>query len=293
VLVDDAAIARLAAQHLLERGFRQFGFVTRLNQSWADRRLAIFREEIGHHGHSSRVLAAGNQDELPEKWDQFIDEAAHWIHALPKPLGLMLCYDRLGPAITQACRRAGVRVPEEVAIVSVDNEEVLCAMCDPPLTSVAAGDEQVGYQAAAILHQMMRGEPAPTEPTRVPPRSVVVRQSSEIAAIEDPVVSAALSLIRERSCAGLQVKDVVEHMPLSHSVLQKRFRAALGRSVHDEIVRVQLAKAQELLKDTDLPIRTIAERAGFKHQEYMGAVFRARLNTTPRQFRRRHQNPQR
>jgi LacI family transcriptional regulator len=89
------------------------------------------------------------------------------------------------------------------------------------------------------------------------------------------------------------VKDVVEHMPLSHSVLQKRFRAALGRSVHDEIVRVQLAKAQELLKDTDLPIRTIAERAGFKHQEYMGAVFRARLNTTPRQFRRRHQTPQR
>jgi LacI family transcriptional regulator len=289
VLVDDNAISVVAAEHLLQRGFRQFGFVARPDQSWSDRRMQAFQRAVAKHGHECVVLPAGDRDALPETWDQFIDDAAAWIKKQPKPFGLMLCYDRFGPPMLQACRRAGVTVPEEVAIIGVDNEEVICALCDPPLASVAANHDHVGYQAAALLHRLMNGEPCSTEPIYVQPRGVVVRQSSDIAAVEDPVVSTALSIIREQSCNGLQVKDVVERVPLSHSVLQKRFRAALGRSVHEEIVRVQLAKAQELLRETSLPIRTVAERAGFKHQEYMGAVFRARLNVTPRQFRRRHQ----
>jgi len=289
VLVDDTAIGQMAADHLLQRGFRQFAFVARPEEAWSDRRLDAFRNTVGTQGFECQVLPAGDRDQLPETWDAFIDQAARWLERLPKPMGLMLCCDRLGPPIMQACRRASINVPEEVAIIGVDNEEVVCAMCDPPLTSVCPNSERVGYQAAALLERMMAGEPWPTEPILVQPRTVIVRQSSDIAAVEDPVVSTALSLIRERSCNGLQVKDVVDRVPLSHSVLQKRFRAALGRSVHEEIVRVQLAKAQELLKETDMPIRTVAERAGFKHQEYMGAVFRARLNVTPRQFRRRHQ----
>ena len=289
VHVDDHAIARTAALHLLDRGFTQFGFVARANEPWSDKRLAGFSRAVGERGFTCSVLQAGDLDELPEEWDSFIGQTAAWIAAQPKPLGLMLCSDRIGPLVTQACRQAGVAVPEEVAMIGVDNDEPLCAICDPPLTSVDPNHEEVGYQAAALLDKMMAGEPWPTVPTLVAPRTVVVRQSSDISAIDDPIVSFALSMIREHACSGLQVRDVAEHAPVSRSVLQRRFRAVLGRSVHDEIVRMQLRKAQELLSETDLPLRTVAEKAGFNHQEYMGAVFKTRLGMTPGQYRRREQ----
>src|SRR5262245_57902836 len=274
VHVDDAAIARLAAEHLLERGFRQFGFVAHAGERGSDNRLDAFANSVGEHGYECNVLQAHDLHDLPEAWDDFIEEAAEWIRAQPKPLGLMLCNDGVGPLITQACRQAGIAVPEEVAIVGVDNDEPICAICDPPLTSVDANHEEVGYQAAALLDRMMQGEPWPKQPNFILPRAVVVRQSSAVSAIEDPIASIALRMIREHACNGLQARDVAARSTVSRSVLQRRFRAVLGRSVHEEIVRVQLRKAEELLRDTDLALRTVAEKAGFKHQEYMGAVFK-------------------
>src|SRR3954471_7824458 len=289
VHVDDTAVARLAAEHLLERGFRNFGFVAHANERWSDNRLDAFANAVGEHGYECNVLQADDLHEIPEAWDTFIENAAEWIQAQPKPLGLMLCNDGVGPMITQACRQAGIAVPEEVAIVGVDNDEPICAICDPPLTSVDANHEEVGYQAAALLDRMMQGETASKEPLLLKPRNVVVRQSSAVSAIEDPIVSLAMSMIREHACNGLQARDVADRSPVSRSVLQRRFRAILGRSVHEEIVRVQLRKAEELLRDTDLALRTVAEKAGFKHQEYMGAVFKSRLGMTPGQYRKRYQ----
>ena len=290
VHVDDVAIARMAAEHLLERGFRNFGFVAHANERWSDNRLDAFANAVGEHGYECTKLEADDLHQIPEAWDKFIENAAAWLQAQPKPLGLMLCNDGVGPMITQACRQAGIAVPEEVAIVGVDNDEPICAICDPPLTSVDANHEEVGYQAAALLDRMMQGQAAPREPLLLKPRSAVVRQSSAVSAIEDPIVSLAMSMIREHACNGLQVRDVADRSPVLRSVLQRRFRAILGRSVHEEIVRVQLRKAEELLRDTDLALRTVAEKAGFKHQEYMGAVFKSRLAMTPGQYRKRYQS---
>lgn len=290
VHVDDVAVAKLAAEHLLERGFRNFGFVAHANERWSDNRLDAFSKAVGAHGYKCTVLQADDLHEIPEAWDKFIENAAAWIRSQPKPLGLMLCNDGVGPLITQACRQAGIAVPEEVAIVGVDNDEPICAICDPPLTSVDPNHEEVGYQAAALLDRMMQGDAAPREPLLLKPRSVVVRQSSAVSAIEDPIISTAMSMIREHACNGLQARDVADRSPVSRSVLQRRFRSILGRSVHEEIVRVQLRKAEELLRDTDLPLRTVAEKAGFKHQEYMGAVFKTRMNMTPGQYRKRYQS---
>jgi LacI family transcriptional regulator len=287
VHVDDVAIGQLAARHLLERGFKQFGFVSRPDEPWAQRRLTAFRDCVGSQGYPCSVLEAGDFEELPEEWDTFIKQTAEWIQKQPKPLGLMLCADRVGPLVTQACRQAGVLVPEEVAMIGVDNDEPLCEICDPPLSSVCPNHEGVGYHAAALLDRLMAGDAVPAEPLLLPPRTVVVRQSSDVSAIDDSVVSVALSMIRERACSGLQVSDVAANVPASLAVLRRRFRAILGRSVHQEIVRVQLRKAQELLRETDLPLRTVAERAGFRHQEYMGAVFKSRVGMTPGQYRRR------
>ena len=174
-------------------------------------------------------------------------------------------------------------------MIGVDNDEPLCLICDPPLSSVSANHEAVGYHAAALLDRMMAGEPWPKQPQFIPPGQVVIRHSSDVSAIEDPIVSAALSLIRQHACNGLQVHEVARHVPVSRSVLQRRFRAVLGRSVHDEITRLQLRKAEELLRETDLPVRTVAAKVGFKHPEYMGAVFKTHLGVTPGQYRRRYQ----
>ena len=292
VHVDDTAIARLAAQHLLDRGFRNFAFVARENEAWSDNRLAAFKKAVAEHGFDCDVLQTSDFEELPEAWDSFIEQTAKWIAARPKPLGLMLCCDRIGPLVTQACRQINVAVPEEVAMIGVDNDTPLCAICDPPLTSVDPNHEEVGYQAAALLDRIMAGESWPKDPILVAPRTVVIRQSSDISAIDDPIVSQALSMIRQYACSGLQVHQVAQHVPVSRSVLQRRFRAVLGRSVHDEIVRVQLRKAEDLLRDSDIPLRTVAEKAGFNHQEYMGAVFKSRLNMTPGQYRRRNRADQ-
>jgi LacI family transcriptional regulator len=166
-------------------------------------------------------------------------------------------------------------------------------ICDPPLTSVCPNHEEVGYRAAELLDRIMSGREtlavAAKSPLIIAPRGVVVRQSSNVLAIDDPIISAALTMIREHACNGLQVSDIADRVPVSRSVLQRRFQAALKCSVHDEILRVQLEKAQELLRHSDLSIRDVAEKSGFRYSEYMASVFKARLGQTPRQYRERSQ----
>ncbi len=285
---DNSEVSRLAAEHLIGRGFRQFGYVGAPSLSWSEERWKAFRKTLADRGFTCDALPLDFEN-LHESWDEFIEQTARWVRNHPKPLGLMLCWDTIGPPVTQACREAGVAVPEEVAIVGVDNDVTLCSICDPPLTSVCPNHEEVGYQAAALLDRMMSGEVASKQQILVPPRTIVVRQSSDVSAIEDSTISQALRMIREHACNGLQVREVAEHAPVSRSVLQRRFKAIVGRSVHDEITRVQLRKAEELLRETDLPIGAVAQKAGFNHQEYMGAVFKSRTGMTPREYRRRHQ----
>jgi LacI family transcriptional regulator len=292
VYPDDVAIGRLAAEHLLERGFRQFGFIGWRHANWSDSRRSGFVAALNENGAGCNIFELSTFENLAESWDAFIEEATQWVIQQPKPMGLMLCYDQIGPPVTQACREAGVAVPEEVAIVGVDNDEPICAICDPPLTSVCPNHEEVGYQAAALLDRIMTGQttsPRSIGPIVVPPRAVEVRQSSNVLAITDPIISAALSMIREHACNGLQVSDVAERVPVSRSVLQRRFQTALKCSVHDEILRVQLEKAQELLRESDLSIRSVAEKSGFRYSEYMAAVFKARIGTTPGKYRRKFQ----
>ena len=289
VHVDDALIARAAADHLLERGFRTFGFVGIRNAGWSDRRARAFAEAVRGRECSCSQLLAQSHRSGGEWWDAFIEEAIEWLRSVEKPLGLMLASDHLGPPVTQACRLAGVPVPEDVAIVGVNNDEPLCQICDPPLSSVDANHEEVGYRAAGLLHRLMSREQGVASKLLLGPRRVVARQSSDISAVADPVVALALSMIREQACSGLQVGDIATYVNVSRSVLQRRFRAVMGRSVHEEIIRVQIHKAQELLRHSQLSLRSIAEKAGFKHQEYMGAVFKTRLGVTPGEFRKSSQ----
>jgi len=281
--VDNAAIARLAAEHFLERGFRNFGFCGLDRINWSDERRDAFAKAVTQAGGECLLYTLRRG----ERWDDQMNDLAAWVRSLPPPCAVMACNDPRGQLVLEACRRVGVRVPDEVAVVGVDNDEPICAISDPPLSSVVPDHERVGYEAAAMLDRVRAHEIGHDVSVFVPPTGLVARQSSDVLALSDREVAQAIGFIREHACLGLGVDEVCHELALSRSTLQRRFRNLLGRTIHDEIIRVRLKRAQELLAETDMPIEKIALRCGFGHQEYLGAVLRARIGQTPASYRRR------
>ncbi len=283
---DDAAIGRLAAQHLLERGFRHFAFCGFTGERWSVERregcLAALREA----GCTCAIHESYWRGPLAQTWDREQDRIARWVARLPKPLGIVACNDLRGHHALDACGRAGLAVPEEVAVIGVDDDELLCEMCDPPLSTVVPGAERIGYEAAELLDRLMTGTSCPTTERLIEPLGVVTRQSTDVLAIPDADVAAAVRFIRERACEGIRVADVLRHIPLSRSLLERRFRRYLGRSPQAEIRLVQVKRAKQLLAETDLPLRTIADLSGFEHVEYLCVVFKRLTSQNPGAYRK-------
>ena len=285
VHVDNAAIAAMAAEHMLERGFRRFGFFGIEGENWSEQRYAAFRTTVASVESNVPIYRLPRDSKGRRSWERAANHIARWIAALPKPAGVLVCSDQRGSQFLEACRRAGVSVPDELAVVSVDNDEPLCEVCLPPLSSIEPGHLHVGYQAAALLDVLLRGEPPPSKTLLLQPLGAVTRLSSDVLAVPDPAIGVALRLIRDQAVGGVRIDDIARQVGLSRSVLQRRFRALLHRSIHQEILSVRIKHARELLAKTDLSLTAVAERAGFKHQEYLGAVFRARIGKTPAQVR--------
>ncbi len=287
VHVDDIAIATLAAEHLLGRGFKQFGFCGVSGANWSDNRREAFNHCVtvaGHACHNYQLPSAHGRT----SWEDEQDSLVRWIQSLPKPVGIMACNDPRGQRVLEAGGRAGALIPDEVAVIGVDNDEPLCEVANPPLSSVLPDHVQVGYRAAALLEQMIESRKAPSCPIYLPPLGLVTRRSTDVIAISDRHVIQAVRFIREYACDGISVDDVVQQVPVSRSVLQRRFNQHIGRSIHDEIIRQRIRRVQQLLTETDLPITTVADRAGFEHVEYMGVVFKSKTRCTPGHYRKQH-----
>ena len=285
VHVDDVATAELAAQHLLDRGFRHFGAAGIRDVNWSERRTAAFAAFVGKAGHACDVLHLDLRRASRRAWNHEHAQLSAWIASLPKPCGVMASGDLLGTRVLQACHSAAVMLPDQVAVIGASNDEVLCEMANPPLSSVTSNHMMIGYEAAALLERMMQGERPPKRPLLIDPSGVATRQSTDALAVDDPDTVAAIRFIRQHACGPLTIDDVVEAICLSRSTLKRRFRDLLGRSVHDEIVRVRIVRAQELLSETSLSIAQIAARVGFAHPEYFSSVFRSVTGKTPRQYR--------
>lgn len=281
VETDDAAIAKLAMEHLLERGFRNVAFCGDGRFNWSKWRAKAFLKRAAASGLEQRQCdpAEGGAAEIVR------DEIANWIPKLPKPLGIMACYDIRAQQILEVCRDLGVAVPDEVAVIGVDNDELLCNLSSPPLSSVIPDPNRAGYEAALLLEHLMSGESMPETPILVPPRGIATRQSSDVLAIEDSDIAGAVRFIRERACHGISVHDVLRGAPLSRRVFERRFRECLGRTPHQEIVRVKIKRAEELLTETDLGLAMIAQRTGFRHAEYLSVAFKRATGRTPGQYR--------
>lgn len=287
VCCDDAAIAGMVAEHFGRRGHRHFAFFGLRGETWSEHRREAFAaasEAAGGTTFAHREIS--HADRNPDQWERFFTGLCSWIADLPKPVGLMVASDQFGPDILQACHRLELAVPEQVSVVGVDNDVAFCEVCQPRLSSVEPNHERLGYEAARLLDRLMAGEPAPAAPLVIPPRFLQTRQSSDAAAVEDPVIVRALGLVRAHATRGISVDEIARRSGVSRSVLQRRFRQHLGRTVNETLVAARLNRAKEMLAKTDLPLAEIAERAGFNHQEYLGQVFRRATGQTPAAFRR-------
>jgi LacI family transcriptional regulator len=289
VHVDDLAVGRMGAEHLLAHGFRHFGFWRYIDKdtAWSVRRCDGFRQALPpgatcdvYETHFPKPGSGG-----PRTWEQQQHDLVGWLSGLPKPIGIMTSTDLMGQQLLEACRRAQITVPEAIAVIGVDNDEPICRISDPPLTSVILNDHQRGYEAAALLDRLMAGAPVPAEPVWIQPAGVVSRASTDFMAIEDPSIVKALRFLRDNACFNISVDDVAKEACLSRSVIERRFRKIVSRTIGDEIVRLRVNHAIELLSNTSMELKAIAYNSGFGSQAYMNSVFMKKLGKTPGSYR--------
>jgi LacI family transcriptional regulator len=287
---DNTGIGHQGAEHFMERGFRNFGFCGFSTDGWACERRDGFVEALRLGGHGCDVFDVEYPGDLTPFWDAKQTTAlAAWLRRLPKPVGVMACVDMRGLQVIAAAQAAGLLVPEEVSVLGANNDTIRCELAYPPLSSVAPNAFQSGYHAAETLALLMTGKKAVEMDRRIEPLEVVTRQSTDILAIDDKNVAAALSYIREHACHGISVEEVLKHAYASRSQLEKKFRRHLGRSPQAEIRRVQVAKIRQLLFETDFPLKKIAELTGFEHVEYMCVVFKRITGEAPGSYRKKVQ----
>ena len=285
VETDDQAIARLAAEHLLQRGFRHLAFCGDPGFNWSVWRGQHFEQIVREAGFQCHVHESIPRLDASYSWNREKRRLMTWLNRLPRPVGIMACYDIKAQQLLDVCRELEISVPEEAAVIGVDNDRLLCDLADPPLSSVICNTRRTGYEAASLLDRMMLGEPIPPEAFLLKPLGIETRQSTDILAIDDPHVAVAMRFIREQACAGIDVSDVLRQVPLSRRVLESRFRKIFGRTPHQEITRLRIDRVKQLLVETDLPLSTIASRAGFQHDEYMSVAFKKQVGHPPSKYR--------
>ena len=213
---------------------------------------------------------------------------AAWLRGLPRPVGLMASNDVRARQVLDICADQGISVPHEIAVIGVDNDELLCEMSNPSLSSVVPDTETIGFNAAALVDRMIRGDTPPDAPPRVKPLGMVERASTDALAIRDADTAAAVRFIRSRACDGITVSDVLDHVQVSRSTLQRRFLGSVGRSAKSEILRVRLQRAKHLLRTTCHSLAEIAELTGFGYPANLSQAFAKDTGQTPGQYRREY-----
>lgn len=284
VITDSEAIGRMAAEHLLSCGFRQFAYCGLESIPWSILRGESFRERLAQSGCSTHFCPAAVA-RGPGGW-RGERSLSQWLRTLPKPLGIMACNDDRAEQVIEACKIAGLHVPDEVAIIGADNDELVCDLSDPPLSSVAINFQRAGYESAEVLDRLMRGRAVAREKIVVPATHVVPRRSTDIFAVEDRQLSTALRFIRDHASRVVSVPEVAKAAGLSRRVLEKRFQRWLRRSVLSEIRRVRVGLICQRLIDTNLSIAEIGLALGYSGTEHLARYFRQEKGMTPLAYRR-------
>lgn len=290
VAADNVAVGRLAVQHFLERGLKNLAFVGHRNHLTSEEREAAFCEAVKEAGCAPVhcYLTLPHRPYVPQAMQWYLDgDIDPWLLALPKPVGLFVPADIYGAALTQICGEIALRVPEDIAIVGVDNDDVYGRLARPPLSSVLSDARRIGSEAAALLDRLLAGHKPPKDPIRVAPLGVQARRSSEVLAIEDEDVVTAARFIREHAHLPITVADVLRAVSVSRRSLERRFLQALDRGLSEEICRVRLERSKRLLAETDLRMAAVAGHSGFSSTRHLAATFQRELGEPPSQYRRK------
>ena len=289
VLVDSEAQGVMAAEHLLARGFRQFGYLGYKRLLNAQGQLKGFRARLKEEGlrcaslrFPHTLFAVSNK--VPG-WTKFVSNLEAWIDRMELPIGVYVSDDLYCRCLIHVLRSKGLHVPGDVAIIGSGNETLMCESPAPSLTSIDMGHKQKGYQAAALLERLMAGEATPSEPILVPPAGLIPRQSTDSYAADDPLVSRALRHIAENGHKAMEVPDVVTAMATTRRTLERKFRASLGRTIAEEITRLRLERAKRRLVETDAPLKEVAMDSGFPTANHFTKVFSRVEKISPTQYR--------
>lgn len=307
--IDNATVVRRGLDHFLDRGFTRFAFCSypRGQFRWMDIRADLFVDLVRASGFSCEVFRGASEgssssprktrsgqaprgfeatkQNLAKSWEQDQQQLTRWVRRLPKPIAVLACNDDRGLQLVDACRRAGVRVPDDVSVLGVDNDEFMCGLATPPLSSIDINLERIGYRAAELLDGLMRGKPPLAINVLLPAGDVVARQSTDWLAIDDPELSAAIRYMRQHACQRIRMRDVVQATGMECRTLERRMKARFGRSPKEELLRIQIDEAKRLLRSTQLTIKEVAARTGFQNSRYFSNVFRHSVGLAPGQFR--------
>ncbi len=282
---DNVMIGRIAAMHYLDRGIRSLAYVGLDRARWSVERLAGFTAVAIDHGITPRICPYDPYLTTDRSEPATVTPIGQWLADLPRSTGVLAGNDSIGEMVLSDARLAGLHVPEDLAVLGVDNDDMTVLMTSPPLSSIESNASLVGQEAARVLASLMAGNPAPTEPVRVPPLGVVARASTDVLALSDADVTTAVRFIRENAAAEISVNDVLAEVPLSRRPLEKRFRRVLGRSILGEIHRVHVERAAQLLVATDLSMPAVARASGFATYTRLGIVFRKLNGCSPSDYR--------
>ena len=285
VETNDEQIVRLAVAHLADCGLSEFAYFGDPFYNWSVWRERFFRAEMKRANSPVRVYNLPHRAVAQVRWYDHREAIRDWIQSLPKPVGVLACYDTFGQQLLEVCRYYDIYVPEDVAVVAVDNDELLCRFATPSLSSVRPNSQKTGLVAAELLDRMIDGERLDERKYEIDPVGVEQRVSTDMLTVTDPHVARAIAFIRAHRGEPICVDDVLQSVPLSRRVFEIRFKAALNRTPHQEILRVRTNAIRELLRDTNLTIAEIAEALGIEHAEYLSVLFKKQTGMTPAAYR--------
>ena len=291
VVHDDPAIGRMAAEHLLGLGFVHFGYVGLRSCAYSDDRWRGYRTAL--QGHARSCVRTSISERWRRRWDSaaFHARMDAWLSRLPRPAAVFACTDSVGWPVTEACHRLGIRIPNDVAVLACDNNELFCLTIDPPLSSVDTWPRRLGYEAAALMARLLAGKRAPAKPVRVPPRGIVQRHSTDVLAVDDEQLAAAMRFIREHAGEPINVAAVARAQAISRSSLERRCRARLGHTLLDELHRVRIERVKTALIRTNDTLAAISASCGFRHPTAMYSLFKRRCGMSPGDYRSRFREP--
>jgi LacI family transcriptional regulator len=285
---DEVAVGRLAARHLIDRGFAQFA-VCGVDAAWSIGRDKGFYQEVLLHRGVESIFCQHSNKEAVLTWEKILDagQLKKWVKKLPARCGVLAVSDMISTYLIDAALSLGRAVPEDIAVVGVDNDVLRCDYHRVPMSSVRMNSKKIGFEAARLLHEQLKGRKQPMK-ILVPPDGIEVRRSSDVLAVDDPDIVAAMKFIRLQAAEGIKVEDVLRHVAVSRSWLDRRLKQITGRTCSDEIERVRLDLARDLLLGTDLPLYDVAQRCGYGYLSHFSHAITRAFGTGPRAFRAKH-----